>query len=261
MASRTQSKAEAAIESLQKENSKADLHFQKLDLDDLQSVREAVKSIKTKEERVDILVCNAGIMAAPYALTKDGFEVQFQSNHLGHFLFVTGLKELLENGARASGHPSRVVNLSSIGHRFGGFTTLDFTSKEAVNRKFGPIPFLDTYIRYGQAKASNILFAREINKRWDPKLVRALAVHPGVVGTELYKHSVISPIAKYIMINTQEGALSSLKSATDPEIEKEGSWDQLRGTYGENMSQAAFTKSEKYQEELWNLSEALTRKA
>lgn len=169
----------------------------------------------------------------------------------------------MENGGKASGHPSRVVNLSSIGvssqftrrsnsikiklkalgtfpellpsfsldsglpvsqHRFGGFTSLDFSSKEKINRKFGPIPFLDTYIRYGQAKSSNILFAREINKRWDPTLVRALAVHPGVISTDLYKHSVISPFTKYLMIGTKDGALASLKAATDPSIEKEGSW-------------------------------------
>lgn len=128
----------------------------------------------------------------------------------------------------SAGFPFSLASTSSLSqHRFGGcfgFTWLDFTSKASVNRTFGPIPVVDSYFRYGQAKTCNILFAREINERWDPTLVRALSLHPGVVSSNLYRHSILSPVTKYIMIGTKDGALSTLKCATDPKIEKEESW-------------------------------------
>jgi len=125
-------------------------------------------------DRIDVLVGNAGVMASPKATTADGFELQFGTNHLGHFVLVNRLAPLLLTGT-----PARVVMLSSAGHRFGNVDLDD--------PGFATTPY-DAWVAYGRAKTANILFAVELDRRLRDRGVRATAVHPGGIVTELGRH-------------------------------------------------------------------------
>jgi len=149
--------------------------IEELDLASLASVRAATDRIGERHERVDLLIANAGVMASPKGITADGFETQFGTNHLGHFVFVNRLRPLLVAGA-----PSRVVMLTSAGHRFGDVDLDD------PNFERSPYTPFDSYHR---AKTANILFAVEVDRRWRDLGVRACAVHPGTIDdTDIQRH-------------------------------------------------------------------------
>lgn len=253
MASRTESKARSAIDELNKEKP-VDIHYLNLDLKNLNSAKDCAKDFLSKEDRLDILVCNAGVMAVDYELTPDGFDQTFQVNHLTHFLLFKQLANVMEKTGKESGHPARLVNLSSFAvslsskgqpffflissfladgnpcfvlqHNFitwNPFLSPDFSSKEAINRKMG-ISDIGKYMRYSQAKLSALLFSRELNKRYPNGEIRSTAVHPGFVASNLYQGTPLAKIGKHIFIKTSDGALSSLYGATSEEIEKDNSW-------------------------------------
>ena len=148
--------------------------FQHLDLADLDSVRASADELLARIERLDVLLNNAGVMACPLARTADGFEMQFGTNHLGHFLFTARLFPLL-----AQSVPSRIVNLSSHGHMIGG---VDLDDPNYEHRPY------DKWEAYGQAKTANVLFSRELDRRFGDHDVHAYAVHPGMIITELGRH-------------------------------------------------------------------------
>jgi NAD(P)-dependent dehydrogenase (short-subunit alcohol dehydrogenase family) len=125
-------------------------------------------------DRIDVLIGNAGVMACPESATVDGFELQFGTNHLGHFLLVNRLLPLLLTGA-----PARIVMLSSAGHRFG--------EVDIDDPGFEQTPY-DTWVAYGRAKTANVLFAVELDRRLRDRGVRATALHPGGIATELGRH-------------------------------------------------------------------------
>ncbi|KAJ3342311.1 hypothetical protein HDU93_002784 [Gonapodya sp. JEL0774] len=142
-----------------------------VDLGDLTSVRQFTKEFKAKFNSLHLLINNAGIMALPNReLTKDGFEAQFGTNHIGHFVLTNELVPLLVSSA-----PSRVVCLSSIAHRRSGILWDDVQLEKNYER----------WLSYGQAKSANILFARELNRQLQPKGVTAVSVHPGGIMTGL----------------------------------------------------------------------------
>ena len=148
--------------------------FQHLDLADLDSVRTSADELLSRIERLDVLLNNAGVMACPLDRTADGFEMQFGTNHLGHFLFTARLFPLLLESA-----PSRIVNLSSHGHMIGG---VDLEDPNYEHRDY------DKWGAYGQAKTANVLFSRELDRRFGDHDVHAYAVHPGMIITELGRH-------------------------------------------------------------------------
>jgi NAD(P)-dependent dehydrogenase (short-subunit alcohol dehydrogenase family) len=145
-----------------------------LDLADLGSVRAFADRVLDGVDRLDLLVANAGVMAAPQGRTADGFETQFGTNHLGHFALVTRLVPLLVRSA-----PARVVVLSSAGHRISD-VDLDDPGFERTT--------YDPWVAYGRAKTANVLFAVELDRRLRDQGVRATAVHPGQIATELGRH-------------------------------------------------------------------------
>jgi NAD(P)-dependent dehydrogenase (short-subunit alcohol dehydrogenase family) len=151
-----------------------DVSFQRLDLADLADVRHAAHDLRERLDRLDVLVNNAGVMACPFGHTADGFEVQFGTNHLGHFALTTELMPLLLASA-----PSRIVNLSSAGHQLCG---VDRDDPNFERREYDP------WIAYGQSKSANVLFTRELERRYGEQGVHAYAVHPGMVATELSRH-------------------------------------------------------------------------
>jgi NAD(P)-dependent dehydrogenase (short-subunit alcohol dehydrogenase family) len=143
-----------------------------LDLASLKSVRACADALVEKGEPFDLVIANAGVMATPKGTTADGFETQFGTNHLGHFVFVNRIASLLKPG-------SRLVNLSSAGHRFSD-VDLDDPSFERT-------PYAE-FVAYGRSKTANILFAVEFDRRHKARGVRATAVHPGGIQTELARY-------------------------------------------------------------------------
>ena len=143
-----------------------------LDLASLKSVRAAADKLVSDGRLFDVVIANAGVMATPFGKTEDGFETQFGTNHLGHFVFVNSIANLIKDGGR-------LVNLASSGHRFSDVNLDDPTF---VTTSYEP------FVAYGRSKTANILFAVEFDRRHRDRGVRATAVHPGGIATELARH-------------------------------------------------------------------------
>jgi NAD(P)-dependent dehydrogenase (short-subunit alcohol dehydrogenase family) len=177
-AARDLKKAEVAIEQVRTQAAHGGgLELVELDLASLASVRACAETLISKGEPFDLVIANAGVMACPKGLTSDGFETQFGTNHLGHFVLVNRIVSLLKPG-------SRLVNLSSAGHRFSDVDLNDPNFEHTPYTEFGA---------YGRSKTANILFAVEFDRRHKGNGVRATAVHPGGIQTELGRH--LSPEA------------------------------------------------------------------
>ena len=143
-----------------------------LDLASLASVRACADALLVKKEPFDLVIANAGVMATPFGRTADGFETQFGTNHLGHFVLVNRIAPLLRDGGR-------LVNLASSGHRF--------SDVDLADPNFERTPY-DPFVAYGRSKTANILFAVAFDRRHRGRGVRATAVHPGGIRTELARH-------------------------------------------------------------------------
>jgi NAD(P)-dependent dehydrogenase (short-subunit alcohol dehydrogenase family) len=172
-AARDLDKARRATEQVTAQATKGGgLELVELDLASLASVRACADALVFEGKPLDLIIANAGVMACPKGLTADGFETQFGTNHLGHFVFVNRIARLLKPGGR-------LVNLSSAGHRFADVDLDDPNFEHTPYTEFGA---------YGRSKTANILFAVEFDRRHKAKGVRATAVHPGVIQTELSRH-------------------------------------------------------------------------
>jgi NAD(P)-dependent dehydrogenase (short-subunit alcohol dehydrogenase family) len=148
-----------------------------LDLASLASVRACADVLVAKAEPFDLVIANAGVMACPLEHTKDGFETQFGTNHLGHFVLVNRITSLMRPGAR-------LVNLSSSGHRF---SDVDLDDPNFEHTPYEP------FVAYGRSKTANILFAVEFDRRHRHAGIRATAVHPGGIATELGRYAYAEP--------------------------------------------------------------------
>lgn len=212
----------------------------KCDLADLDSVKAAAITLQSKTPRLDILFLNAGIMLVPPGLTAQGYEIQFGTNHLGHFLLAELLIPTLRSTASSSPDADvRVVVLSSIGMYgtlLGGFLGggLDFESLRQAGSSFMPA----NVYRYGQAKLANALFAREMQKRYGGEGITCVSVHPGIITTGLWKDflgfarnwgvgaSWMSGWGRYIPVvgprSVEEGAVNQLWAAVGKRSEVEG---------------------------------------
>src|SRR5476649_1382399 len=173
-AARDLNKAEAATRQVREDAAANGGSFElvELDLANLKSVRACADSLLAKGEPLDVIIANAGVMATPFGHTADGFETQFGTNHLGHFVFVNRLASLLSSGGR-------LVELSSSGHRF---SDVNLEDPGFEHTEYSP------FVAYGRSKTANILFAVEFDRRHKARGVRSTAVHPGVVQTELGRH-------------------------------------------------------------------------
>lgn len=234
---------------------KGDVSVQALDLTSLDSIRAAAADLRISHPRIDLLINNAGIMYTPRKTTADGFELQFGTNHLGHFA-LTGL--LLEQLLPVPG--SRVVTVSSTGHRI----------RAAIH--FDDLQWEHSYSRvaaYGQAKLANLMFTYELQRRLTPHgTTVAMAAHPGVSNTELVRNA---PAALRIPVNwlapllTQKaemGALPTLRAATDPtalggQYYGPGNRGEVRG-YPKVVASSPDSHDQVAQQRLWAVSEDLT---
>jgi NAD(P)-dependent dehydrogenase (short-subunit alcohol dehydrogenase family) len=166
------------------------LEVVELDLASLKSVRAAADKLVADGRSFDVIIANAGVMATPLGKTKDGFETQFGTNHLGHFVFVNRIAKLLKKGGR-------LVNLSSSGHRFSNVDLND--------PNFETTPY-EPFVAYGRSKTANILFAVEFDRRHRDRGVRATAVHPGGIMTELARHMPDGAIEAWVQQIQQQRA-------------------------------------------------------
>jgi NAD(P)-dependent dehydrogenase (short-subunit alcohol dehydrogenase family) len=157
-----------------------EVELRELDLASLASVRAFTDAVRDDHDRLDVIIANAGVMATPEGRTVDGFETQFGTNHLGHFVLVNRLRPLLGGG------PGRIVILSSSAHRFSDVVLDDVDSAET--------PY-DPWQAYSRSKSANALFAVELDRRGREAGLRACAVHPGTVVTELPRHLTAEVIA------------------------------------------------------------------
>jgi len=166
-------KGEAATQVVRDQAAKGGgLELIELDLASLASVRAAAEKLVADGREFDIVIANAGVMATPQGKTADGFETQFGTNHLGHFVFVNRIAPLIKDGGR-------VVVLSSAGHRFADVDLDDPNFERTPYTEFGA---------YGRSKTANALFALELDRRLKGRGIRAASVHPGGIQTELGRH-------------------------------------------------------------------------
>ena len=171
-AARDLSKAQAATEQIRSQATRdGSLQLVQLDLASLESVRRCADGLLAAGKPFDVIIANAGVMACPKSTTVDGFETQLGTNHLGHFVLVNRIASLLRRG-------SRLVNLSSAGHRY---SDVDLEDPNFERSKYAE------FIAYGRSKTANVLFAVEFDRRNKARGVRATAVHPGAIryGAEL----------------------------------------------------------------------------
>jgi NAD(P)-dependent dehydrogenase (short-subunit alcohol dehydrogenase family) len=254
LAVRNLDKGNEAVDRIKKASPNAVVALQELDLTSLDSVRKAADELRAAHPRIDLLINNAGVMYVPTReTTKDGFEMQFGTNHLGHFA-LTG--QLLDNILPVDG--SRVVTVSSVGHRLMARIHFDDPHLE---RKYNRVE------AYGQSKLANLLFTYELQRRLTGKGAPtvALAAHPGFSDTELMRHLpgfIPEFLWRPFTQPADMGALPSLRAATDPGAQG-GQYYGPDGI-GESTGHPKVVKSsaqshnEDIQRRLWTMSEELT---
>jgi NAD(P)-dependent dehydrogenase (short-subunit alcohol dehydrogenase family) len=255
---RDEAKGQAAVDTIRESVPKAEIELAVLDLFDLDSVRRGADDIAKRFSSIDRLINNAGVMACPLGRTAQGLDTQLGTNHLGHFVLTARLIPQLLAGA-----PARIVNLSSAGHRLSPFRFDDpFFESDDYNK----------WTAYGQAKTANVLFSVALDKRFRDRGLRAYAVHPGAIRTELGRHMDENDIkdlmkrrpSKSPMVFKQvpQGAATTVWAATAPELDGRG------GVYCEDCNVAekiedpesalgvlSWALDEAAAERLWSLSE------
>lgn len=211
MAVRNIEKGEQARQTILQQYPQAEIEVMGLDLADLSSVREFANRFTSKHNSLHFLINNAGVMVPPYSKTKDGFELQFGSNHLGHFALTGLLLPILKNTP-----DSRIVTVSSLAHKGASifFDNLD-GSKGYKAMKF-----------YGQSKLANLMFAIELDKRLKQHglYTKSLACHPGISSTNLFKigkqdsPKFIKWLMDKFLQSAEMGALPTIFAATEPSL-------------------------------------------
>lgn len=257
LAVRDRAKGLAAAERIRLTAPEARLTVQSLDLGSLDSVHDAAAELKSAFPRIDLLINNAGVMVPPRQTTPEGFELQFGTNHLGHFA-LTGLllEKLIETGG------SRVVVVSSLGHKLGGKIHFDDLQWEhSYNRAAA----------YAQSKLANLMFCYELQRRLDNAELPTVCVaaHPGFTNSELTRHvwSAVAPLVKsagpVVGQDPALGALPQLLAATDPRVQGGQYWGpngfaELKG-YPKLVRSSRRSHDAAAQKKLWAASEELTK--
>ena len=250
MACRDQGKGRAAAARIAADGASGTLDVMVLDLADLASVRSFCDAFHERYDRLDLLINNAGVMWPPASKTVDGFELQFGTNHLGHFALTGRLLDLLR---RTSG--SRVVTVSSVSHRVG---TIDFDDLHWESRPY------HANRAYGQSKLANLLFAYELQRRLDRTGIGTMSVaaHPGYTGTDLQRYSGLLRLLNPVLaMRPWRGALPTLYAATADGVEPRGyygpgGFGELRG-YPKRVGSSPESMNATVAARLWQVSEGL----
>ncbi|KAH8901768.1 NAD(P)-binding protein [Thozetella sp. PMI_491] len=257
---RNESAAKDLISQLQSEIPGISLTFLKFDLSSLASVKSATTGFQ--HDRLDILICNGGVMDIPPAVSVDGFEIHLATNHLGHAMLIRGLLPVLLRTAEKPGADVRVVSVSSAGF---ALHPKEGIAWDKVNTDMARIPYVWT--RYGQSKLANLVYATELARRY-PQLL-SVSIHPGFVDTDLIrKSSVLGKIYMYgrhwlrgnTTIPREKGALNQLWAAAGVERSKlvNGAYYIPVAVVGEVD---AISKSEEFGKKLWSWTEEVLDRA
>ncbi len=260
IAARDMARAEKTAAGIRESTGNHQVDVGEMELDKPDSVRAFASDWLSKHNELNLLINNAGVMACPLSRTPEGWEMQFATNHLGHFLLTCLLSPALVKGA-----PARVVNLSSGGHNFAPVDFDDIHFNEREYQKF---------VSYGQSKTANILFSIELDNRLKDRGVRANAVHPGVIMTDLGRHMSQEDIDSLMnnrpegsppmtMKEIPQGAATSVWMASAPELEGVG------GQYAQDCQLvapdadagaggwAAWAQGDENAARLWKMSEEM----
>lgn len=248
LACRSQARADEAISDLRSDLPEAKIDFLALDLADLDQVRAFAASVHERFDRLDLLVNNAGVMIPPASKTKQGYELQFGVNHIGHFALSGMLLDLL-----MATEGARIVNVSSMAHRLGrmNFDDLDFDARG-----------YDASAAYGQSKLANLLFTAELARKLAAAKARVLvaAAHPGWTQTNLQQHSnLYQRLNPFFGMQPIGGALPTLRAATALDVEADDYYGpsrffELRGA-PKKVGRAKTARSREDAERLWEVSE------
>lgn len=252
--SRSPDKGAEALRRLQREAPGSDAEVLELDLSSLAAIEDAANRLRDGEDRLDLLVNNAGVMMPPYGTTADGFELQFGVNHLGHFALTGYLLPLL-----AEVPAGRVVNVASLAHRGARLHLDDLQAEQGY----------DAQARYGQSKLANLLFTSELDRRLraSGSRVRAVAAHPGIARTELARYfpgpvRLLMPLVGIALNSAEQGSWPSLMAATSPEVDGGAyvgprRFGEMAGPAGP-AGRSARSNDEDLQRRLWDVSVELT---
>ncbi|MEO7093007.1 MAG: SDR family oxidoreductase [Polyangiales bacterium] len=241
LACRSEERTRPIVDAITSAGGKA--RFEALDLSDLASVRACAARLVANGEPLHLLVNNAGL-AGQRGLTKDGFELTFGTNHLGHFLFTVLLAPLLKKAA-----PSRIVNVASVAHYKA--KGIDWDAIKTSTRTLTGTP------EYAVSKLANVLFAKECARRLGSSGVHSYALHPGVVASDVWRKVPwpVRPLMKLFMISNEEGAATTLHCATSPDVADHD------GRYYDSCKErtpSALAQDEALAKELWEKSAAMT---
>jgi NAD(P)-dependent dehydrogenase (short-subunit alcohol dehydrogenase family) len=252
IAVRNLDKGNKALAKIIQQNKVADVKVMELDLANLASVKNFAENFQKNYSRLDLLINNAGVMIPPYSKTKDGFELQFGTNHLGHFALTGQLLELL-----ISTQDSRIVNVSSGAHNFG---KIDFDDLNWEKRSYAQ------WTAYGDSKLANLYFTYELDRKLKNRGINTLvtASHPGWTATELQRTG--GNVMKYLNgIFAQDitmGALPTLRAAIEEDL-KGGEYFGPNGFmevggYPVKVESNELSKDRAIAQKLWEVSEKLT---
>ncbi len=251
MAVRNLQKGKTALDKVKAGCQDADVKVMELDLASLESTRRFAEDYKKNFSRLDLLINNAGVMMPPYSKTADGFELQFGTNHLGHFALAGLLMDLIVNTEN-----SRVVNVSSTSHKSG---KIDFDDLDWEKRTYKKMQ------SYGDSKIANIYFTYELQRKLERAGSNTIAVasHPGWTGTELQRHvGFIHFLNRFFSQGIDMGALPTLYAAIAPDVKGgdyygPGGWLEMKG-YPKKVESNKLSHDTEIARMLWKVSEKLT---
>ena len=250
VAVRNELKGNAAVKQIKMENPNADVRVMSVDLADLESIHKFAENFKRKFKKLDLLINNAGVMNPPYTKTKDGFELQFGTNHLGHFALTGLLIDLIKETPN-----SRIVNVSSTAHKIG---KLNFDDLNWEKRRYYKMRC------YGDSKLANLYFTKELQKRLNKQSseVVVASAHPGASASELTRHSLLFKILGLFVQNTKMGALPTLYAAVASDVQGNDYYGpggfQEFGGYPKKVEPATHAKQDGIAANLWDVSEKMT---
>jgi NAD(P)-dependent dehydrogenase (short-subunit alcohol dehydrogenase family) len=258
LASRSVENGEKARSEIEKTGISGKIYVMQLDLMELASIRRFASTYKEKYKRLDVLLNNAGIMTTPYFLTKDGFEAQMGTNHLGHFALTSHLLDLIK---KTPG--SRVVNVSSNAHKWGKMDFDNFLFEDG--KGYSPMK------SYSRSKLANLLFTYELQEQFENHHVDSIAIaaHPGSSQTNLVRFidgkmifKIFKPLLMLMTQNQEQGALPQIRASVDPNVKGAeyygpNGFGEMKGLPVLVKSNTASHKREDAKK-LWKISEKLT---
>ncbi|XP_071478758.1 retinol dehydrogenase 11-like [Diadema antillarum] len=247
MACRNPTKAQAALAEVRQRSGSDNVVFKQVDTSDLKSVRAFADQILKEEDRLDILINNAGVVAAKEILTPEGFDMIMSTNHVGHFVLTMTLMDLLKKSA-----PSRILNVSSLSHAW-------YTDKPGMEFSNKSGKGLEGLQFYARSKLANVIFAKELARRLAGTGVTAYSLHPGAIFSSLWRtdevwlHYFMRPLFWLCLLNEKDGAQTTVYCAIDDSV------TQHNGEYFANCQLAKESMHEKANDvaltkQLWDVS-------